>query len=210
MLNKLMLKERYKDLVLEDREKFLAELNFIKEKINLHNLSRQPLLIYSQNKRNALYYILSVFYSLKADRILDYTVVTGQTLINQHFATEKERDADIYTGIYYDDITYISLSQYDYTSEYLESLIIDLIEFRRQNKKLTIISYDVMSSGSQYVSMTKKLHSYFLSSQFQIVDISKTGKTPFDKVSKEAVENPPKQNPTKPTHKPTKIGKRIV
>jgi hypothetical protein len=189
MLNVLLLNKRYKNFIPENKTNFSEEVNFLKNKIDLKKLSNEPLLIYSQNKRNALYYVLSIFYSLKFDRILDYTVITGQTLINQHFMSEQNRDNALYNSVYYADITFLSLSQYDYTSEYLESQIIDLIEFRRQNKKLTIISYDVMASGQQYVTLTKKLHTYFLNSQFQIIDISKKQETPFDIKNKKEKEN---------------------
>jgi len=182
MLNKVLLKDKYKDFVLEDKQKFLEETQSIHSKLNLNEISNLPMLIYSQNKRNALYYILSLHYSLKLDRILDYAVITGQTLINQHFTSEDNRDNVLYNNVYYADLTFISLSQYDYSSEYLESQIIDLIEFRTNNKKLTIISYDIMNSGKNYINLTKKLHSYFLSSRFQIVDM--TGQVnSFDKKS---------------------------
>jgi len=180
MLNKETLKNKYKDLVLENKEKFLEETKFIYSKLNLKALSEAPLLIYSQNKRNALYYILSINYSLKRERILDYAVITGQTLINQHFMKDENRDNQLYQNVLYSDITFLSLSQYDYTNEYLESQIIDLIEFRKMNKKLTIISYDIMNSGQNYIHLTKKLHAYFLSSQFQIVDLT-GNKNSFDK-----------------------------
>lgn len=184
MLNKVLLKDKYKDFVLEDKQKFLEEIQSIHDKLNLHEISNAPMLIYSQNKRNALYYILSLHYSLRLDRILDYAVITGQTLINQHFTSEDNRDNVLYNSVYYADLTFISLSQYDYSSEYLESQIIDLIEFRTNNKKLTVISYDIMNSGKNYINLTKKLHSYFLSSRFQIVDMTGQG-TSFDKKSPE-------------------------
>jgi hypothetical protein len=184
MLNKDLLKSKYKDFILENKEKFVEEVNFLKSKINLEKLTNEPLLIYSQNKRNALYYVLSLYYSLKEDRMLTYAVITGQTLINQHFASEQQRDAELYNSVYYADISFISLSQYDYTSEYLESQIIDLISFRKQNKKLTIISYDIMSSNQNYINLTKKLHAFFLANDYQILDLAKTGKTVFDKEDK--------------------------
>lgn len=180
MLNKDSLKAKYKDFVLEDKEKFIEETKFIHSKLNLKALHESPLLIYSQNRRNALYYILSLHYSLKKERILDYAVITGQTLINQHFMKDENRDTQLYNNVFYADLTFISLSQYDYTNEYLESQIIDLIEFRNMNKKLTVISYDIMNSGQNYIHLTKKLHTYFLSSQFQIVDLT-GNKNAFDK-----------------------------
>ena len=177
------LKSTYKDFILNDKELFLNEINYIKSKINLENLSNNPILVYSQNKRNALYYVLGMFLSLKSERILNYAVITGQTLINQHFMTEANRDNELYNRIFYTDITFVSLSQYDYTNEYLESQIIDLIEFRKINKKMTIVSFDITNSGQSYINMTKKLHNYFSASGHQIIDIAKNGKTAFDKPS---------------------------
>jgi hypothetical protein len=171
-MQKDLLIQKYKDFILEDKDKFKNELEFIYNKIQFKNLNNSPLLIYSQNKRNALYYILSMHYALKKDRLLNYAVVTGQTLNNQHFATAQTKDAELHERVYYSDITFVSLSQYDYTNEYLESQIIDLIEFRKANGKMTIISYDVMTSTQNYITLTKKLHAYFLNNEFQIVDIT--------------------------------------
>lgn len=197
MLSKELIKEKFKDFIPEDKEKFKRELAEMKDKINLAKLNTKPLLVYSQNKRNALYYILSVFYSLKNEKLLNYVISTGQTLINQHFATSAERDQAFYHEIYYSDILFLSLSQYDYTSEYLESLIIDLVEFRKEAKRLTIISYDVMSSGQQYVNLTKKLHAYFVSNEFQIIDLAMSKSTPFDKGSSVTITKTEEKNKTK-------------
>lgn len=191
MINKDLLNSKYKDFVSEDKQKFLNELNFIKSKIKIEALRNRPLLIYSQNKRNALYYILSIYYTLKSDKLLNYEVVTGQTLINQHFATANDKDYNLHERIYYTDLTFINLSQYDYTSEYLETQIIDLVEFRKRNKKMTIISYDVMNSGQNYINLTKKLHAYFAANEYQIVDItSGTKSTPFDKTDHTSSKKP--------------------
>ena len=176
------LKDKYKDLTLENKEKFKTELSHIYDKLQFNKLNKSPMLIYSKNKRNALYYALCLNYAIKAERLLSYAVVTGQTLNNQHFATPETKDKELHERIFYSDITFISLSQYDYTNEYLESQIIDLIEFRRANKNLTIVSYDVMTSTQNYINMTKKLHAYFLNSEFQIIDLTVDGKgTAFDK-----------------------------
>jgi hypothetical protein len=203
MINKDMLAKKYKDFVSEDKQKFIEQLNFIKSKINVEALQNRPLLIYSQNKRNALYYVLAIYYSLKNEKLLNYEVVTGQTLINQHFATSTDKDHELHERVYYTDLTFINLSQYDYSSEYLESQIIDLVEFRNRQKKLTIISYDVMNSGQNYINLTKKLHAYFVSNEYQIADLT-SGKaskaTPFDRQT-----NSPDVIPAKTTKK-----KRII
>lgn len=171
-MNKILLNEKYKNLILPDKGKFIEEVNFIKSKINFNNLQSIPLLVYGENKRHALYYTLCMFFSLKHDRVLDYSIITGQSIITQHFLSETNRDNDLIESINYADITFISLSQFDYTNEYLESLIIDLIEFRKNYNKITIISYDVLNNTkSNYFSLTQKLHSYFSTNNFQILDL---------------------------------------
>jgi hypothetical protein len=187
LLTKHILTNKYKNLVLDNKEKFLKDIAYIKSLLLFDNISFNPLLIYSNNKRNALYYVLSMFFSLKKDRVLDYAVITGQTLIDQHFASEKQRDHELYNAIYYSDISFISLSQYDYTGEFLESQLINLIEFRQQRKKITVVSYDVMDSLRSYAGLTKKLHSYFASNEFQIIDIT-SGSATTEKVKSEAVK----------------------
>lgn len=175
MLNKNLLTNKYINFIGTDKDKFLSECNDIKQSINLNALSDKPMLIYSKNKRNAIYFILSLHYALKYDRLLDYTVITGQSLIDQHFLSEHARDNELYNGIHYDDLAFISLSQFDYTSEYLESLIINLVESRTIDKKITIISYDVMEANSGYLNFTKKLNAYFNSNEFQVINlVSKT------------------------------------
>lgn len=183
MLNKYLLADKYNIFVNKDnKEKFISEVSDIRHNLSLSSLKETPLLIYSKNKRNALYYTLGLHYSLKKQRILDFAVITGQSLINQHFLTEANRDNKLYTAINYADITFISLSQYDYSSEYLESLIIDLVEFRKNNNTLTVISYDILNlSKNAYVSLTNKLHSYFLTNDYQIVElVGNKQSSPFD------------------------------
>lgn len=174
-MNKVLLNDKYKNLIPPDIEKFIEDVNDIKNKINFNNLLDLPILIYSKNKRNALYYTLCMLFSLRKEAVLSYAVITGQTLINQHFLSEENRDIKLSDSIYYSDITFISLSQYDYSSEYLEALIIDLVEFRRNNSKITIISYDILdATKTNYISFTQKLHSYFITNDFQVLDLSNT------------------------------------
>jgi len=171
-LNKDILINKYKDLIPVYEDDFVSDVNLFKSKLNSDSLNNRPVLIYNRNKRNALYYTLCLYYSLKNEHVLDYTVIAGQTLINQHFMTEENRDEKIYNAAFYSDITFISLSQFDYSSEFLESLIIELIEFRNTNKKLTIISYDILDSDkSNYISLTRKLHAYFLANKYNIIEL---------------------------------------
>lgn len=175
MLNKYLLAEKYNVLIgAQDKESFIKDVNFMREVLNLKKLKKLPTLIYSKNKRNALYYTLCIHLSLIEDKILDYTVITGQSLINQHFLTDKNKDIQLHNNLHYTDITFISLSQYDYTSEYLESLIIDLVEFRNTQNKITIISYDVLDSPNNYTGLTHKLHNYFGVNNYNILDITKS------------------------------------
>jgi len=174
-MNKIKLSRKYKNLVGSNVTKFIADGNYVKARLKLQELKEEPLLIYSDNRRNAIYYIACVHHCLRLNRLLDYVVVTGQTLINQHFMSEDTRDNELWGKLYYTDIAFISLSQFDYTSEYLESLIIDLIEFRKNNHKVTIISYDTMSvKGASYNHQTKRLQLYFNGNQYPIIDLHNT------------------------------------
>jgi hypothetical protein len=173
-MNKNILINKYKDLVSFNKNDFINDVNFFKNKLNLNSFTTAPVLIYNRNKRNALYYTLCIYYSLKDNRVLDYSVITGQTLINQHFMTEESRDPNVYNAAFYSDITFISLSQFDYTSEYLRKSDIDLVEFRNINKKITVISYDILDLNKVNLYCTdKKLQSYFSANRYTIIDLER-------------------------------------
>lgn len=173
MLNKNILNNKYKQLISLNTKKFIEDVNMVKSRLALDELDKRPLLIYSKNLRNPVYYVLCMYNSLKEDRILDYQVITGQTFINQHFMSEDQRDNQLFNSVYYSDIAFISLSEFDYTSDYLENLLIDLVEFRQNRGSMTVISYDIIGSSNNYSALTKKLHSYFSASGYQIRDLVK-------------------------------------
>lgn len=174
-MNRVLLNDKYKNLIPPNKEKFIDDVNAVKETIDFSNIQDLPILIYSKNKRNALYYTLCMYFSLKKEAILGYSVITGQSLIDQKFMSEENRDMKLSEAVHYSDISFISLSQYDYTNQFLESLIIDLVEFRRNINKITIISYDILdSTKSSYIAFTQKLHAYFIANEFQVIDLSNT------------------------------------
>ena len=106
---------------------------------------------------------------------MDYAVITGQSLINQHFADTGDKDKDLFEKLYYTDVAFISLSEYDYTSEYLESLIIELINFRKNANRVTIVIYDIL--GNQVnKKKVENLEKFFKTSEFGIIDITKVTK----------------------------------
>lgn len=169
MISKEMLYSRYKPLVThEGFFKDIDSLSIDLENINFDN----PLLIYSNSKRNALMYLLLVYLSVKSNRLMDYAVITGQSLINQHFEDTGNKDTNLFEKLYYTDVAFISLSEYDYTSEYLESLIIELINFRKNANKVTIVIYDIL--GNQVnKKKVENLEKFYKTSEFGVVDITK-------------------------------------
>lgn len=175
-INLVTLKSKYKDLIPSsaNQEVFLKDLQDLKTKLGPLLSNHKNAFIISKNKRNALFYYLCLYYSLVENKILDKTVITGQTYIDQHFMNE-EKDKTLYEEVRYNDIAFVSLSQYDYTNQYLENLIIELIEFRNNNNKITIISYDVVDlTNTQYLNQIAKLTTYFNNNKFPIINLTGT------------------------------------
>jgi hypothetical protein len=178
MLNKETLINTYKNLISYDKTKFSEDTQLIKQKINFKALEAAPLLVYSRNKRNALYYVLCMFYSLKQGKVLTHSVITGQTLIDQHFASNENKDYKLLDDVFHNDISFISLNQYDYVNEYLEVQLINLIESRNQHNKITIVSIDVFELDKPYLNTAKKLSNYFAANNFKTIDlVNVTSKT---------------------------------
>lgn len=171
MLNKGILNETYKNLISYKKEKFSEDIKYLKNRMNFKSLESLPLLIYSKNKRNALYYILCNYFSLKNGRVLTYSIITGQSLLDQHFASNENKDYEVLDGVLYSDISFISINQYDYINEYLEAQIINIIESRNQSGRLTIITIDVLEPDKPYSGIAKKLKNYFVTNSFQVLDL---------------------------------------
>lgn len=171
MINKNLFNERYEAFIPKgDTQTFIKDLDKIKTSLNFELINTlKPLLIYSINKRNEIYYLLGFNYSLQKRKVLNYTVITGATFTRQHFA-DADKDMELHDNIYYGDLLFISLSQNDYMSEYMENLLIDLIEFRNNRNKLTVITYDVVNSAKNHIVQTKKLNDHFASSKYSIID----------------------------------------
>lgn len=178
MISKDILTNKYGKLIENmDYNVLMTELNQIKPMLDMGILSRQiPILIYTQVNRNALYYLLGVTYSLIRDKVLDYEVVSGQTFIREHFA-DSDRDQVLYSSIYYTELLFLSLTQADYTSEYMETLIQDLVEFRARAGRLTIISYGITPSNNTYIVQTKKLREFMDSNNYGVLTLNKKGIT---------------------------------
>lgn len=172
MISKEMLYSRYKPLV--THEGFFKDIEGLSVDLGVINFNN-PVLIYSNSKRNVLIYLLLVYLSVKNNRLMDYAVITGQSLINQHFADIGDKDKDLFEKLYYTDVAFISLSEYDYTSEYLESLIVELINFRKNANRVTIVIYDIL--GNQVnKKKVENLEKFFKTSEFGIIDITKVTK----------------------------------
>lgn len=162
MINKETLTKKLDYLVPNNKEQFKVDLSIIKKLLidNKPNY-KKPLLVHSTINKNAIFYMVTVYFSLQADKILNFLITTGQNIITQHFLDNENKDMDFNSRLYYDDILFISISQVDYTSNYLESIIIDLIETRQFNNKATVIVYDSLDMAS-YLS---NLFSYLASTE---------------------------------------------
>lgn len=175
MLSKTLLNEKYKVfLPLEEHhQQFLKDLQQLKDMMNLEQINKTnaPLLIYTNQQLKPLYYLMCVNYSLRANRILDYLSIRAQTFIRQHFA-DSERDQELYDKIYYTDVLFVVLSQADYTSEYLETLLQDLVTFRASMNTHTILIYEVLDKTDRsYMGYTKKLRNYFEAQRNPVIDL---------------------------------------
>lgn len=174
MINIKMLSDKLKKLVPDNVEQFKAELKQIESDIKYESIGNMPILIYSKNRRNAICYTLSYYLSIKKDKLVDYVIVSGQNLINQHFMSEENKDLELYNAMYYNDVCFVYLSQYDYVNEYLENLIMSLVDFRTQQNKITIIIYDIQQEPKvNMATMAKKISGYFTSNGYAILDITK-------------------------------------
>lgn len=200
MLNKIILADKFSKLIVGPKDKFVEKVGQIRDVICRNKIDdTRSVLLFGTDNRESIYYTFGVYYSLLAQRVLDYAVTTGQHFINQHFLSEENKDLELYRKIYSSDILFISLSQYDYTSDYLESLLIDLVDTRSINKKPTIIYYDTLSNKN-YITTTKKLSDYFIANHL-VIDLTKQPTTPSTTTSGQ---------PTTKTNKTTKAGKRFI
>lgn len=168
-----MLADKYSRLINTTAEAFREEATKIRNAKQINNINfpiNKPVLVYNKGNKNVLYYLLGIHYSLQKDRVLDYVITTGQNFINQHFLTEDNKDLELHDKLYYADIAYITLTQFDYTSEYLESLIIDLVETRTTRGLNTVVYYDVLDTKN-YLNTTSKLYNYF-NSMYKTLDLA--------------------------------------
>lgn len=169
-LNMRVLNERYKNLIpVNNLDVFANNINNIKKRLDLDLINTlKPVLIYTRNALNELMYLMSVNYSLQKTRVLNHIVVSGQTLTRQNFA-DGDKDRELHEDTYYEEVLYITLSQTDSLSEYMENILIDLIDFRQRNRKQTVIIYDVMQ-GVKPTTQTKRLEDFMKSRQYIIQD----------------------------------------
>lgn len=189
MISKELLKYKYGKLIEQPIEEFIKEATFIQTQFKDTNLNvDRPLLIYGNNNRNACVYSLGVNYSILNKKVLDYTIITAPHFINQHFLSEEHRDMELYQNMYYTDLLFITISQLDYKHQYLESLLIDLIETRLTSNKLTHIYFETNGSKKNNASYMT-LFNYLTNKQLAL-DITATTKPssfskPTQKASKE-------------------------
>lgn len=177
MINAIRLSDALKKLVYDDKELFKKEVSAVSSELITEDLKPGPLFIYTRNRRNAIYYVLLSYLSVKADRILEFSAISGQNLITQYFLSEEAKDKELYSALYYSDIAFIYLSQYDYTNEFLENLVMSLIDFRNNQNKTTVVIFDIQSEPAvNTATMAKKLYTYFKSNDYKIADITKQAK----------------------------------
>ena len=170
-MNKNILNEKYKSLISYDKVMFVKDLNFIRANIKFESLGKEPLLIFSRNKRDALSYALCVYNALKQERLLDYKVITARSIADQSFMSEERRDAELQSAIYYADILFITMNNYDYTTEFIDVLTMDLIEFRKNAHRITVVLYDTTESIKAIGAPIQRVLTYFKVNNFRIIDL---------------------------------------
>lgn len=159
-LNKQTLAHKLETLVPTNKERFKADSEAIRQVLIKEKPEyRKPLLIHSTAPKPAVFYMITIYFSLQQNKILDYLITTGQNIITQHFLDNENRDMSYYSRLYHDDILFITISRADYTSDYLESLIVDLVETRSYSGKSTVVIYD----SQDMANFLQKLFSYFKS-----------------------------------------------
>jgi hypothetical protein len=162
------LKDKYKSLVYSDKEKFLEELKFVRDSADFTKIPAEPILIYSVGKKRAFYYALCFHFSLLKKKVLDYSLITSRQYLDQHFLDRADRDS-LYKEALSTELSFISLSANDNTNDYMEQLLIDLVENRFYKNDVTVIFID-MSEGAIEV---KKLDRYFRNNSFAVLDLTK-------------------------------------
>jgi len=167
-LNLKFLKDKYKSLVYSDKEKFLDELKFVKDNVDFTKIPAEPILIYSMGKKRAFYYALCFHLSLLKKKVLDYSFITSRQYLDQHFLDRADRDS-LYKEALSTELSFISLSANDNTNDYMEQLLIDLVENRFYKNDVTIVFVD-MSEGTTEV---KRLDRYFRNNSFAVLDLTK-------------------------------------
>jgi len=146
-----LLQKKYNNLINCNKELFVQQASISSSRLApyLEILDDyEILLIYENGNRNALIYMLSIYYSLNKNEVLDYQVVLSQTLIDEYFA-DKDRDVELSELSKYTDLLYIIISEADYKHDYLDTIVKNLIEQRSINKKKTIIIYETVNDFSQ-------------------------------------------------------------
>lgn len=171
-MNKAMLNHRYRGLIPYNKEKFVQDVNDLKSSLDLTKVVGDTALIYSDGLREALQYTLCVYNSLKADRLLDYRSVTAYEIREDHFMPSESRDGELASDLNYVDILFIKMSQFDNLNDYVENLLVDIIGFRTDNKKLTYVIYDTMGAPGSPNLAVRKIHKYFTSRGYTIVNLN--------------------------------------
>lgn len=165
MVSIALLKDKYNKLIENPKEDFIKQVDYIYKEFDRTNKDiSKPLLVYGSNNRNACVYALGVNYSLKIGKALDYVIVSAPHFINQHFLSEEHRDMELYHKMYYTDLLVLTLSQFDYKNQYLESMLIDLVETRYSEGRATIVYFDTGGVGG-YKNSTLAVNQYLQKKQ---------------------------------------------
>lgn len=170
-LSKVVLNEKYKHFI-RDTESFREDVRALNDIIDFNTIDiSKPLLIYIKARRDPLYYLIGVQYSLRSKRVLDYVAISGSTFNREHFATEKERDQTLYDKMFNGELLYIILSDNEIGNEYMITQLLDLIDYRERSKRKTVITFETTGSNN-YVGKTKVISDHFIANGYGTLNTS--------------------------------------
>ena len=149
---------------------FNNKLLILKDTIDISKLGKRPTIIQADSSfRDSICYFMSVLLSNQEGRTLDIAAATARNLFNQHFLKDAERDINQYNKMYYSDLSFVFTSQHDFSTEIMESIIIDFLEFRHVEKNYTVIIYDHPDLRKN--RFQSKLEEYFKSYNYNIINL---------------------------------------
>lgn len=172
MLNKDILNDKYSIFLPNgNKEAFIKECNDLKAKLDFKVINQNyPVLLYMSTGRRAISYLMSVNYSLQANKILDFEVISGQTFNKNHFAIEKERDSELIDSIYHTPLLFLTLTETDVSYQYLMEQLIDMIDFRYRNGRKTVVMYNII--GGNHLVKSKQIYDHFNYEGYSVLQVA--------------------------------------